>query len=284
MPRKWELLGERRARCGGGGVGEEAGPGWAPEPPQRGTARPAEQRGADRAPGASRAEPSQPSPPPRRPRRAGGGQNRARLAFALEGGGGKAVPGVGRGMFRVLFWSREAGSTANAQTPADGAKVPVRGQSVLSFLLPLRHSAGEAARRAAPGIQLSCPSAGLSMNQTAGVTNNVRCSSKGSKVRLARGLRGSRRPVGTGLGEARSGRTGRLPPALLPVPKPVAENVFSPRPGQQPPALPACPSLGEVEHLSLAPRRPGLGASSSQRCSGRAGTAPRAPPRRGGHV
>lgn len=57
------------------------------------------------------------------------------------------------------------------------------------------------------------------MNQTAGVTNNVRCSSgKGPKVRPAAGLRGARSPVGTGLGGVRNGGAARLPPSAAPGP------------------------------------------------------------------
>lgn len=164
-----------------------------------------------------------------------------------------------------MFWSREAGSAASPQSPADGGRVPVRGQRARSFLPRLRGC----------GAQLSCPPAGLSMNQTAGVSNNVRCSSgKGPKVRAAAGAPRGAQPGENGV---RWGAQPGSPPPLFPAPKPVAKCI-PPSPGSNPLSSPLSPSLGEVQHLSLAPRRqPGLGcgASSLQRCSGQAGIAPR---------
>lgn len=117
------------------------------------------------------------------------------------------------------------------------------------------------------------------MNQTAGVTNNVRCSGKGPKVRAAAGLRGARSPARTGLGGVRSGGAARLPPLpipLLPFPEPGAESILLPAgPGSSPLRSPPAHHLAKFG-ISLPA---GRGASSLQRCAGRAGIGSRAPPR-----
>lgn len=248
------------ARAAGGGLNktmpkEWAGPGRCRDPGARSIPRsiPRSER--------SRAQPGSPSPLPRRPRSAGGGRSRARLASALEGGGGKRCRG--RGVFRVLFWSRRAGSAASSQTPRTGAEsrcgvtIPARGD---------RPSAGWQSRRGVTiplGAQPLLPFPFWSSSESRARSPTLQRAhrsqhepdGRGEQPRplLRQGLQGKR---GRGSVTRAAGLAGAAgmprPRSPLMVPKPTAERV-SPAPRSIPALSASPPSLGEVQHLYPAP-------------------------------
>lgn len=138
------------------------------------------------------------------------GAGRAALAspLLLEGGGKKRPGGEVGGCFGFGFGAGKPGSQlakpcGRGRSPGAGAARPV-------------HPPGGAQSPPSPTFP-----AGPSMNQTAGVTNNVRCSGgKGPKVR----------PINCPVPP-------RLLPGSSPDPKPVALEQLSPPRGSIPPVL-----------------------------------------------
>lgn len=128
--------------------------------PGCGTARPGE-RGRTEPCGAVPSPP--PSPLPRRPRSVGGGQTG--LASPLLRRAGEEAEPAAAGCFRVCFEAGKPGAQPARTAPSPGAKF---------------RCGGSPPSPTPPGTTFL---PGLSMNQTAGVSNNVRCSSgKGPKV------------------------------------------------------------------------------------------------------